>query len=333
MNVTVVRAGFLTTVQDLGRTGFRQFGVSRGGALDPFALGVANLLVGNDASDAGIEVSFGGLRLRFNDQRIIAWCGGQFEVGVGPTLVPAGHAAVVKEGEELKIDRPTIGCRCWLAISGGIDLPIVLESHSTDLRANFGGFHGRALQDGDFIPLGKWRRSAAFAFLRRRRQTVATERVFSWSAPALWAQTARPNSTLRFIRGVDWDRFSDVAIRRFTDEPFTVSSDSDRMGVRLDGPELKASDKTDLISEAVAPGTIQVPPSGKPILLLGDCQTIGGYPKIGHVITVDLDVAAQLRAGDAVRFREVSLPDAHRLLLEREREFELFRVGINLHFP
>jgi len=336
MNVTVMRAGFLTTVQDLGRTGFHQFGVSRSGALDPFALGVANLLVGNDESDAGFEVSFGGLRLRFNDQRIIAWCGGEFEVRIGPTLVPAGHAGVIKAGEELKIDRPKIGCRCWLAISGGIDMPIVLESRSTDLRANFGGFHGRALQDGDLIPLGKWRRSPAFGRrgdLRSRRQTVATERVFSWSAPALWAQTARTNSTLRFIRGVDWDRFSDVTIQRFTDESFTVSSDSDRMGVRLDGPELNRSDKTDLISEGVAPGTIQVPPSGKPILLLGDCQTIGGYPKIAHVITVDLDAAAQLRAGDAMRFREVSLPHAHRLLLEREREFELFRVGISLHFP
>src|ERR1041385_2212690 len=331
--LTVVRAGFLTTVQDPGRTGFRQFGVSRSGALDPFRSGGANLLVGNDASDAGIEVSFGGLRLRFNDQRIIAWCGGEFEVRLGPTLVPAGHAAVLKAGEELKIDHQKIGCRCWLAISGGIDMPIVLESRSTDLRANFGGFHGRALQDGDLIPLGKWRRSPAFGRrgdLPRRGQIVATERVFSWSAHTLWAQTARRNSTLRFIRGVDWDRFSDVTIKRFTEEPFTASSDSDRMGVRLEGPELKASDKTDLISEAVAPGTIQVPPSGKPILLLGDCQTIGGYPKIAHVITVDLDAAAQLRAGDAMRFREVSLPHAHRLLLEREREFELFRVGVSL---
>jgi antagonist of KipI len=240
---------------------------------------------------------------------------------------------MIKAGEELKIDHPKIGCRCWLAISGGIDLPIVLESRSTDLRANFGGFCGRALQGGDLIPLGKWRRSAAFASLWRGRQTAATDRVSSWSAPTSWRQTARTNPTLRFVRGVHWDRFSDVTIQRFTDEPFTVSPDSDRMGVRLDGPELKRSDKTDLISEGVAPGTIQVPPGGKPILLLGDCQTIGGYPKIAHVITVDLGIAAQLRAGDKVRFREISLPDAHRLLLERERELELFRVGINLHFP
>ena len=141
---------------------------------------------------------------------------------------------------------------------------------------------------------------------------------------------AKPDPTLRFVRGLDWDRFNPSTLQRLTSESFAVSPDSDRMGVRLDGPELKREDETDLISEAVAPGTIQVPPSGKPILLLGDCQTIGGYPKIAHVITVDLGVAAQLRAGDRVRFSEVSLQDAHRLLMERERDLERFRIGLSL---
>jgi antagonist of KipI len=135
---------------------------------------------------------------------------------------------------------------------------------------------------------------------------------------------------LRFVRGPDWFRFNDVTIQRFPIPEFSVSPDSDRMGVRLDGAELKRQDEIDLISEAVAPGTIQVPPSGKPILLLGDCQTIGGYPKIAHVITVDLGIAAQLRAGDGVRFFEVSLQDAHRLSMERERDFERFRIGLSL---
>jgi antagonist of KipI len=136
---------------------------------------------------------------------------------------------------------------------------------------------------------------------------------------------------LRFVRGAAWDLFNDVTIQRFTREAFAVSPDSDRMGLRFDGPELQRSDDVDPISEAVAPGTIQVPPSGKPILLLGDCQTIGGYPKIAHVITVDLGIAAQLRAGDHVRFAEFSLADAHRLLLQRERELERFRIGLSLH--
>jgi antagonist of KipI len=141
---------------------------------------------------------------------------------------------------------------------------------------------------------------------------------------------AKRYPVLRSIRGADWERFNSSTLQQFTSEAFSVSADSDRMGVRLGGPELKRRDETDLTSEAVAPGTIQVPPSGKPILLLGDCQTIGGYPKIAHVITVDLAVAAQLRAGDAVRFSEVSLQDAHTLLMERERDLERFRIGVSL---
>jgi antagonist of KipI len=219
----------------------------------------------------------------------------------------------------LKIGAPKVGCRSWLSISGGIDVEPVLGSRSTDLRASFGGFEGRALRDGDALPLDMWPGSP----------TPATG-ISSWTAPHDWVSPAKPDPTLRFIRGVDWSRFNDVTIQRFTEQEFAVSSDSDRMGVRLEGPELKRVDKSDLISEAVGPGTIQVPPSGMPILLLGDCQTIGGYPKMAHVITVDLGVAAQLRVGDRVRFSEVSLVDAHRLLLEREREFERFRVGINL---
>jgi antagonist of KipI len=319
-NASVVRAGFLTSVQDLGRTGSRQFGVSLSGALDPNALRIANLLVGNEESAAGLEVTFGGLQLRFEDTRLVAWCGGDFDVRAGSTVLPSGHPAIVNSGEELKIGRVRAGCRCWLAISGGIDVSTVLGSRSTDLRAEFGGLDGRVLRDGDFISLGK------------PGSATPTERIFSWSAPASWTQTAHASPTLRFVPGVDSERFNASTLQRFTSEAFTVGADSDRMGVRLDGPELMRDEKTDLISEGVAPGTIQVPPSGKPILLLGDCQTIGGYPKIAHVITVDLPIAAQLRADDSVRFHEVSLGDAHRLLFEREHDLELFRVGIKLHF-
>jgi antagonist of KipI len=329
MTAIVQRAGFLTSVQDLGRTGFRQFGVSTSGALDSFALRVANLLVGNDEGAAGLEITIGGLQLRFADERIVAWCGGEFDVRVESRPLPAGHVAHLQSGHELKFGRAQIGCRCWLATSGGIDVPVVLGSRSTDLRANFGGLEGRALRDGDVVLLGAPRGSSASAKATADKSPQATG-ISSWTAPHDWASPASRHPSLRFIRGVDWNRFNDVTIQRFTNQEFAVSPDSDRMGVRLDGPELKRGDETDLISEAVAPGTIQVPPSGKPILLLGDCQTIGGYPKIAHVITVDLGIAAQLRAGDGVRFCEVSLQDAHRLLLERERDLERFRIGLSL---
>jgi antagonist of KipI len=322
MSLIVERAGFLTSVQDLGRTGFREFGVSSGGALDSFGLRVANLLVGNDEGAAGLEITLGGLQLRFEDECVVAWCGGEFDTRVGSAAWPAGHAAHVQTGERLKFGRPQIGCRAWLAVSGGIVVPAVLGSRSTDLRAQFGGFEGRTLRDGDVIRVDG-----------RRGPSISATTISSRTAPHDWILPAKRDPILRFVRSCDWGRFRPLMLKRFTSEVFTVSPDSDRMGVRLEGPELKRFDESDLISEAVSPGTIQVPPSGKPILLLGDCQTIGGYPKIAHVITVDLGVAAQLRAGDHVRFSEISLTDAHRLLLERECEFEHFRIGISLQNP
>jgi antagonist of KipI len=320
MSLVINHAGFLTSVQDLGRASYRQFGVSLSGALDSFGLRVANLLVDNDDGAAGLEITLGGLQLRFGDERVVAWCGGEFDVRLGSTPLPAGHAAHMQAGGELKFGRPQIGCRAWLAISGGVDVSAVLGSRSTDLRTQFGGLEGRTLRDGDELHLGEFRRT----------QTAAIEDISSRTGPHDWILPAKRDPILRFVRGSSWGCFQAVALQRFKTEAFIVLPDSDRMGVRLEGPELKRVDQSDLISEAVAPGTIQVPPSGKPILLLGDCQTIGGYPKIAHVITVDLGVAAQLRAGDHVRFSEVSLTDAQGLLLEREREFERFRVGIDL---
>src|SRR4029453_15111184 len=235
MRATVQSAGFLTSVQDLGRTRFRQFGVSTSGALDSFAFRVANLLVGNDEGAAGLEITLGGLQLRFEDERIVAWCGGEFDVQIGSRALPAGHVAHLQAGDELKFGRAQIGWRCWLAISGGIDVPVVLGSRSTDLRASFGGLEGRTLRDGDQLSLGEF----------RQLETAPPEGISSWTAPHDWASPASRHPSLRFIRGVDWNRFNDGTIQRFTQHEFTVSPDSDRMGVRLDGPELKPQAKTE----------------------------------------------------------------------------------------
>ncbi|HUE41745.1 MAG TPA: biotin-dependent carboxyltransferase family protein [Chthoniobacterales bacterium] len=327
MKAIANRAGFLTSVQDLGRTGLRDCGVSLGGALDPHALRVANLLVGNEEPAAGLEITFGGLRLRFADDRIIAWCGGNFDVRIGSTAVPSGHPALVRSGEDFSIESPAIGCRAWLAISGGIDVPIVLGSRSTDLKSGFGGVNGRALRDGEGLPLGKNSERS-----RTLTEKLSRHRIAHWKPAHDWSSPAQREPLLRFIRGSDADHCAPDALEIFNAGSFFVSPDSDRMGIRLDGRRLEHANKADLLSEAVAPGTVQVPPSGKPILLLNDCQTIGGYPKLAHVISVDLPIAAQMRPGDTVRFREVSLPDAHRALAERERDLEQFRLGIESHF-
>jgi antagonist of KipI len=327
MNATSIRAGFLTSVQDLGRIGLREFGISLGGALDPHALRVANLLVGNAESAAGLEITFGGLRLRFGDDRIVAWSGASFNARLGSTALPSGHPALVRAGEEFSIESPAIGCRAWLAISGGINVPVVLGSRSGDLRAGFGGLKGRPVRDGEEFPLGQNPEQATALIEKLRAKKIA-----SWKPPHDWSSPARREPMLRYIRGADADRCVPAALEVFGTESFFVSPDSDRMGVRLDGPLLERSTDIDLLSEAVAPGTVQVPPNGKPILLLNDCQTIGGYPKLAHVITVDLSIAAQLRPADTVRFREVSLADAHRALAEREHDLEQFRRGIESQF-
>lgn len=323
MNASAIRAGFLTSVQDLGRIGFREFGVSSGGALDFHALRIANLLAGNDESAAGLEVTFGGLRLRFADDRIVVWCGGDFMVRISSVRVPAGHPALIQAGEEFCIESPTLGCRAWLAISGGINVPLVLGSRSADLRSGFGGVRGRPLRDGEEFLLRDNPPRAKILIEKLRHEKIAR-----WKPPHDWSSPARREPILRFIRGSDWHRFSSSAFERLISQPFLVSPDSDRMGIRLDGAKLERSEAVDLLSEAVAPGTIQVPPSGQAILLLNDCQTIGGYPKIAHVITVDLPVAAQLAPGNRVRFSEVSLNRAHADLLERERNLEQFRRGL-----
>ena len=317
--IVVVRAGPLTSVQDLGRPGHRALGVSRGGALDLRAAQVANLLVGNPAEAGLLEITLGSVQLRFADARRVAWCGGDFMVQIAETAIPPGRPAFVRPGQLLKIGASAFGCRSWLAVGGGIEVPVVLDSRSTDLRSGFGGYKGRRLQDGDELSLGQ---ASGFA--------PEIGRVAPWGAPQEWSLTAMRIPILRIVRGAEWQEFEQRARKAFRESAFTVGEQADRMGVRLKGAELARKNKREMLSEAVAPGTVQVANDGQPILLLGDCQTIGGYPRIAHVITVDLGAAAQLRPNDVVRFEEVTQAVASAHFLERENDFQLFRVGLAL---
>ncbi|HEY2712320.1 MAG TPA: biotin-dependent carboxyltransferase family protein [Chthoniobacterales bacterium] len=316
--VSFLRAGPLTTVQDLGRPGYRALGVSLGGALDSFAAQVANLLVGNSVDAAVIEIVIGGVRLSFDDQCALAWIGGDFPVQLAGAAVAPGRRVFVRQPAILEIGLTRGGARMWLALSGGFDLPVVLGSRSTDLRSSFGGYKGRALRDGDRLSLGQ----SAF--------DTRSDRSTNWAAPADWAQTATERSILRVVRGPEWDEFCGAAQEAFLQTSFTVSSQTDRMGTRLTGTELQRTQGHELPSEPVAAGTVQVARDGQPIILLGDCQTIGGYPKIAHVITVDLGRAAQLQPEDRVIFAEVSQEEATRLFAAREKELRFFRTALQL---
>jgi antagonist of KipI len=316
MTVSVISAGFQTTVQDCGRTGLRKFGVTPGGALDPISLRLVNLLVGNLECTAGLECVSGRLRLRFHDERILAWSGGEFEVRLGDKLVPVLHCARVSTDIEIL---PQRGGRAWLAISGGINVPEILGSRATDLRAHFGGWEGRALRDGNELPLG------VESELCARVRDEIPDHVSDWSAPRFVAR----GKLLRIIRGKNWD---DNIGAKLLAQKFRIAMDSDRMGLRLEGEEIASASRRELVSEAVTPGTIQLPPSGAPVVLLQGCQTIGGYPKIAHVITVDLGYAAQLQPLDEVRFELIELEEARQLLRKREREIALFRAGLEARF-
>jgi KipI family sensor histidine kinase inhibitor len=284
----VIRPGMLTTVQDLGRTGHRASGVPVSGAMDAPALRAANALVGNPEGAAALEITLVGPEIEFLVETLVAMGGAEFE-GMRP-----GQARLMKAGERLKLGSCATGCRGYLAVAGGLEVPAVLGSRSTYLRGGFGGFEGRALKAGD--RLARNAKGSGPEFCTQYR-----------------IQGLTPSPTIRAIRGAQGNEFGDSI---FGPE-FKVSPQSDRMGLRLSGAALERRRGKELVSGAVAPGTVQIPPDGQPIVLAADAQTIGGYPQAAHVISADLPILAQLRPGDSVRFREVLLADAHAALIGR----------------
>lgn len=306
MEIKIHRAGLLTTVQDLGRTGHRAAGVPLAGAMDPVALRIANLLVGNAEDAAAIEFTLLGPELEFSADVLVAVAGGDFGT------LPLWQPVRVRAGERIKFGAARLGCRACLAIAGGLDVAPVLGSRSTYLRAALGGWDGRALRDGDVL----------------RAPGLTREITGHWHIDEriLPAYSAAP--TVRVVRGAQADEFGDD----FFSAAFKVTPQSDRMGVRLAGPVLGRAGAVDLVSSTVVPGTVQIPPDGQPIVLMADAQTIGGYPKIAHVITVDLPLVAQLRPGDTLRFRAVTLAEAHELALARERTLAILHEGLAQKF-
>jgi len=310
MEMTVLSPGLLTTVQDLGRPGRRRQGVASGGAMDPFALQVANLLVGNAANAPGLEFTLTGPRLKFSADALVSLCGGGFGE------LPEWRLVRVAAGGEISLERNRAGCRGYLAVAGGLEVPRVLGGCGTDLRGGFGGHHGRAIRAGDGLKVKRGVHDAL--------SMHPDARLHHFIAPEIRPAYSR-SPTVRVVRGAEAREFSG----EFFQYLFTVEPQSDRMGLRLAGPQLeRRTSAGELISSPVAPGTIQVPPDGQPIVLMADAQTLGGYPKIAHAITVDLPLLAQLRPGDTVRFREVALEEAHRLRLARDHALAILRAGL-----
>jgi 5-oxoprolinase (ATP-hydrolysing) subunit C len=281
--LTMMRAGPISSVQDAGRRGHRASGVSVGGAMDDLALALANLLAGNPPDAAVIEFTLYPVRIRFEQAAVIALAGAELEAHLDQAAVWAGWRIAVRSGQTLHIEGARAGMRGYLAVRGGIDVPIVLGSRSTDLKAGFGGWRGRLLKDGDCLP------------------------VSACDAPALTVQRIgirlpHPVAPVRVLPGPEFHEFPAAAQSALWSADWTLTARSDRMGFRLSGPPLQRLTGDSLPSHGVLPGLIQVPPSGQPIVLMADAQTTGGYPRIGVVIQADRWKLAQCRPAATLRF-------------------------------
>lgn len=323
--IHVFKAGLLTSVQDLGRRGYQRYGVVVGGALDDFAARAANTIVGNDDNAAVLEMAQLGPGLLCETEMLVAWCGADFDARLDGEVLPRDHAVRVTAGQVVSFGMAQSGLRAWLAVAGGIDVPLVLGSRSTYRRAGFGGHEGRPLIAGDRLKIG--------APSERGRQILRSlqssgKRATTWAVRPEYMGKPAPPGTVRALRGPEWDWFTPQAQQDFFSARWCVTKDSDRMGVRLVGPALARVDDREMISEAVNAGVVQAPPSGQPIVLLASRQSVGGYPRIAAVATADLGRFTQLRPGDEVNFHEIKLPAAHELYTARERDLNRVRTGL-----
>jgi antagonist of KipI len=297
-DLAVVEPGLLTTIQDLGRVGHQRVGVPPSGPMDRAAFVVANRLVGNPDGAAALECTIKGPRLEVRHAVVVAVTGAPMGFTVNGQEAPAWTAVGVRPGDVLGFQMATAGCRAYLAIAGGIDVPLALGSRATYLRGRLGGLGGRALQKGDAIPVGTSSDAA------REGRTVP---------PAL--RPAYPaERECRVILGPQDDRFTPEGIRAFLEGPYDVTPQADRMGYRLKGPAIAHARGHDIVSDGIPLGGIQVPGEGQPIVLLADRQTTGGYTKIATVIGVDIGAIGQTRPGQRIRFRQVTLDEAHAAL-------------------
>ena len=299
-HMIVVKGGWLTTVQDLGRYGHQQYGVPVCGVMDSFAAIVANRLVGNPDHAAVLELTLNGPELQFERDTVLAITGADLSPTIQGHSLPLWQSFVIPRGSRLAFGRPQSGSRAYLAIAGGIDVPLVLGSRSTHCASETGGFRGRPLKAGDTL---YGRRSNNFI------DHVISKRLSDQLIPRY-----EQSVTLRIILGPQQDCFRKRTFDTLTASTYSVSPQSDRMGYRLTGPKLIRKGSAHCISDGTTTGALQVPPDGEPILLMADRQTTGGYPKIAVVISTDLPRAAQLTPRNTITFETCTVKQAQALL-------------------
>lgn len=297
----VIKPGPLTTVQDQGRYGYQHYGVPVAGAMDGFALRVANFLADNREDAACLEITLMGLKLRVLANTIIAVTGGDLAPRINGDPLTMWQSVAVTKGDVISFAWARKGCRTYLSVAGGIDVPPVMGSRATYVKSGIGGFEGRALKSGD-----------------RLKNGIFNQLKPGLKLPPEFTPLYKTSNTLRVILGPQDDYFTGEGIQTLLNSEYTISNEADRVGYRLIGPVIKHKAGADIISDGIPMGAIQVPGSGLPIVLLADRQTTGGYPKIATAVTVDIPRLGQAKPGDKLRLKSVTISEARVLLQEYE---------------
>jgi antagonist of KipI len=298
----VRKSGLLSTIQDSGRKGYQQYGIVVSGAMDPFSMNVANFLVGNKGNEAVLEITVMGPAFDVLGDAVIAICGGNLSPKVNGEKAPMWKSFTVKEGDRLEFGQPLAGARSYISVAGGYDVPIVMGSKSTYLKAGIGGVEGRALEKGDVL------------HTTGRLKGISGRALHPDEVPSY-----KKELTIRVVLGPHEHSFTEEGIQTFLSTPYEVTPQSDRMGFRLKGEKVEHATSADIISEAIPLGGIQVPANGDPIILMSDRQTTGGYTRIATVISSDIPYLAQAMPGCTIHFREVTVEQAQEVYETNDR--------------
>ena len=305
MSLKIIKAGLLDTIQDQGRYGFQHLGINPSGAMDPLSSKLANALLGNEFNEAVIEMHFPAAEIQFDHPTVIVITGADFSPAINAQTLPLNQPVLVNRKRVLKFTRLKSGARCYLAVLNGFKIDTWLNSYSTNLKAGAGGWKGRKLLKGDDLPISN--------------QPDISESLDHDFIPLRWGAVKKESiitNEVRYLKGSEWDWLDNG--EDLQKQEFVITKDSDRMAFRLSGKELNAENKQ-LISSPVTFGTIQLLPNGQLIVLMADHQTTGGYPRIGHVISADLPILAQLAPGNNIRLLPTDLQIAEKAMLEEHQ--------------
>jgi antagonist of KipI len=319
MSLGIIKQGLLDTIQDAGRYGFQYLGINPGGAMDTVAMQVANILVGNDPSEAVIEMHFPAAEIAFGETVLIALAGADLSASVDGTEIPILHPVIIQKNAVLRFGKRKTGARIYLAVKDGIAANEWLQSKSTHLKVKAGGMNGRVLQKNDRISI----LAKEAGLLMSKEHTCE---ILPWRAKVA---DLYGSNQFHFIAGNEYSLLDDLSKQRLEKENFKISPESDRMGYRLRGTSLQTTTKKEMISTAITRGTMQLLPGGQLILLMADHQTTGGYPRIAHIISADLPSLAQLQAGESFSLQCITVSEAEKLFATQQMNLQQLRNACN----